>query len=83
MGMRRVLLACLSLLLLLMLIELETPCLGDHGYNKLISRSSSEINSLKPHKAFKGSEDHKNGDDNAFGAEMRKVNTGPNPLHNR
>ncbi|CAL5420577.1 unnamed protein product [Camellia sinensis] len=87
MGLRKEYLTCLSLLLLLMLmIEFKTPCFAD-GFNKF-SRfkggSVSETNSLKPHRGFKGNNaDYKNGDDGVFGAQKRKVYTGPNPLHNR
>ncbi|KAH7844425.1 hypothetical protein Vadar_027858 [Vaccinium darrowii] len=84
--MKRSELACLSLLLLMMLIELEitTPCLADNKFSKFKGRSQSDLNSLKHQKDFKGKE-HKNGVqfDDVFGAEKRKVYTGPNPLHNR
>ncbi|KAL7225527.1 hypothetical protein ACSBR1_020822 [Camellia fascicularis] len=80
MGMRK-LLACLSLLLL-MLIELETPCFAE--LSRFKGRSDSKMNSLKPHnKGFKGNADKNGEDDDAFGAQKRKVYTGPNPLHNR
>ncbi|KAB1222178.1 hypothetical protein CJ030_MR2G023441 [Morella rubra] len=83
MGLRTEL-ACLSLLLL-MLLQLETPCLagGSGRFSSLKggSGSGSEINPVKPHGAYKGNAD-KDADE-IFGADKRKVYTGPNPLHNR
>ncbi|KAL6988048.1 hypothetical protein U1Q18_013795 [Sarracenia purpurea var. burkii] len=88
MSMRKEL-ACLSLLLLI-LIELLTPCFGD-GNNKEFSRfkggvGSDQRNSQKGFKGNSGNKKHSNGDgddDDVFGGEKRKVYTGPNPLHNR
>lgn len=85
MGLRTEL-ACLSLLLL-MLLQLETPCLagGSGRFSSLKggsgSGSGSEINPVKPHGAYKGNAD-KDADE-IYGADKRKVYTGPNPLHNR
>lgn len=89
MGMKRTELACLSLLLvMMMLIELEitAPCFADssNGYNKFsrFKGRSHHTNSLKTHQDFKELNGDTNGGD-VFGAEKRKVSTGPNPLHNR
>lgn len=39
--------------------------------------------SMKAHKGSTRNSDSDDDDDEIFGAEMRKVYTGPNPLHNR
>ncbi|PSS15741.1 CLE22p like [Actinidia chinensis var. chinensis] len=83
--------ACLSLLLVLMLIDLETcSCFaeGGHIYNEFKGGSdiSHEMNSpIKTHKDLRGNVDGGGGGGGGgvFGAEKRKVYTGPNPLHNR
>ena len=80
----RIELACLSLLLL-MLVQLDTPCFAE-GIGRFsrfkVGSSSSELNPVKPHGGFKGSNANKDSDE-IFGADKRKVYTGPNPLHNR
>ena len=83
MGVRKEL-ACLSLLLLLMLLQLQSSCFAE-GYGrfsgfKVGSGSGSE---LKPSGAFKGNPDKDKDGDEVFAAEKRRVYTGPNPLHNR
>ena len=88
-------LACLSLLLL-MLLGLETcSCFADGNIHKKFKGGSDDIshdkmNSLKkPHKDFmrgnivNPNKDGDGGGGDVFGAEKRKVYTGPNPLHNR
>lgn len=81
MGLRTEL-ACLSLLLL-MLLQFETPCFaaGIGRFSRFKVGSSSELNPVKPHGGFKGNADKDS--EGIFGAEKRKVYTGPNPLHNR
>ncbi|KAG7962131.1 hypothetical protein I3843_09G050000 [Carya illinoinensis] len=83
MGLRTKL-ACLSLLLL-MLLQFEAPCFADGAgrfYRSFKGGSGSEHNSVKPHgTGFRGNAD-KDADE-IFGADKRKVYTGPNPLHNR
>ncbi|XAR48296.1 hypothetical protein NMG60_11031061 [Bertholletia excelsa] len=79
MGMKREL-ACLYLLLLI-LIELETPCLAA-GFSKFGFKGGSG-SVMKTHKCFNGNAGKGGECDDAFGAEKRKVYTGPNPLHNR
>ncbi|XVE60955.1 hypothetical protein DITRI_Ditri06bG0002400 [Diplodiscus trichospermus] len=80
-------LACMSLLLL-MLLQFETPCYAG-VYDKLNRfKAGSGAGRLSPNfkshaHGFKGSNTAKDGTDNIFGAEQRKVYTGPNPLHNR
>ncbi|EOY08782.1 Uncharacterized protein TCM_023923 [Theobroma cacao] len=78
-------LACLSLLLL-MLLQFETPCFAgvyDHNHNRFRAGSGASLSpNFKSQGGFKGSNTAKDGDD-IFGAEQRKVYTGPNPLHNR
>ncbi|WCJ33324.1 hypothetical protein M5689_014694 [Euphorbia peplus] len=84
--------ACFSLRLLILLVltiisELETPCFAA----KFTSFKYANDNGLHHHQhphhhhhhfpsSFKGS--HQDSDQ-VFGAEKRKVYTGPNPLHNR
>ncbi|KMT15206.1 hypothetical protein BVRB_3g063170 [Beta vulgaris subsp. vulgaris] len=90
-------LACLSLLLLIILIfKTPTFAVGYGRFNKFRSGfySSSEINHGKHqpgHKSLSssssttnkaGNAEDQNGDD-IFGADKRKIHTGPNPLHNR
>ena len=77
-------LACLSLLLL-MLLQFETPCYaGVHDkLNRFKAGSGAGLSpNFKSQGGFKGSNTGKDGDD-IFGSEQRKVYTGPNPLHNR
>ncbi|KAG2683638.1 hypothetical protein I3843_10G041600 [Carya illinoinensis] len=76
-------LACLSLLLL-MILQLETPCLaaGSTGrLNRFKGGSGFQVNPVKPHGGITGNAE-KDADE-IFGADKRKVYTGPNPLHNR
>ena len=87
MGVLRRELACLYLLLLLIMSPLETPCYAV-GYGKFSSFRGGSSSELKNNPAksnniggLKGNAD-KEGNE-IFGAEKRKVYTGPNPLHNR
>ncbi|OIW15489.1 hypothetical protein TanjilG_32893 [Lupinus angustifolius] len=45
--------------------------------------SSSELKSSEFHVGVQGNKADKNIGDQVFGADKRKVYTGPNPLHNR
>ncbi|XVF07085.1 hypothetical protein REPUB_Repub06bG0107100 [Reevesia pubescens] len=79
-------LACLSLLLLL-LLQFETPCnAAPNGKLNRFKAGSGAGWLSTPHfksqGGFKGSNTGKDGED-IFGTEKRKVYTGPNPLHNR
>ncbi|GMH20218.1 hypothetical protein Nepgr_022059 [Nepenthes gracilis] len=74
--------------LLLVLLPLERPFFADgHGrFNKVRSGSSStELRRVKSHGFFFRGNAEKNagGDDDMFDDDKRKINTGPNPLHNR
>ncbi|OAY40195.1 hypothetical protein MANES_09G003300v8 [Manihot esculenta] len=91
MGFRRKL-ACLYLLLLIM-SQLETPCsaVGYGKFSRFKGRSASASASDHHHHhlslensngVFKGKNSNKDPDE-IFGAEKRKIYTGPNPLHNR
>ncbi|GMN53147.1 hypothetical protein TIFTF001_022291 [Ficus carica] len=81
-------LACLSLLLLLMLLlHLESNACFAEGYigkstgrfrRSAISSKSHELSRVKSQTQV----GFKDGDE-VFGVEKRKVYTGPNPLHNR
>lgn len=90
MGVLRRELACLSLLLLLLLSvmsQLETPCHAV-GYGKFSGVKGGSGSELKNNPAMSdsigGLKRNANKDGNEiFGAEKRKVYTGPNPLHNR
>lgn len=87
MGLRKLELACFSVLLL-MLLQLEsgtTPCFADKYENKFSFNGGSDKNSFKARDGFKKIPSKKDGDgdDEIFGGEKRKVYTGPNPLHNR
>ncbi|KAJ7976580.1 Clavata3/ESR (CLE) protein [Quillaja saponaria] len=84
----------LFLLLLLRLLELQTPCyaaagtIGKGRVDKLRGGTSvGNSEQLKPVKSQTniGPKDNADNDhgDKIFGAEKRKVYTGPNPLHNR
>ncbi|XWS43011.1 hypothetical protein CRYUN_Cryun16bG0063900 [Craigia yunnanensis] len=78
-------LACFSLLLL-MLLQFETPCYAGvyDKLNRFKAGSGARLSpNFKSHGGFKGSNTAKDGADDFFGAEQRKVYTGPNPLHNR
>lgn len=78
-----------------MVFQLEaTQCFaqGHHEQGNKFSSFSFRVGSSPPidhsMKAHKGSRtnsdsDDDDDDDEIFGAEMRKVYTGPNPLHNR
>ncbi|WOH06350.1 hypothetical protein DCAR_0625776 [Daucus carota subsp. sativus] len=80
--------ACFSLLLLTMLLHLQFtiyPCRVDaSNENTHKSRSfkpaAAATSNNKIKKGFFGKVD---GEDEIFGSDKRKVNTGPNPLHNR
>ncbi|XVE95741.1 hypothetical protein REPUB_Repub02eG0125500 [Reevesia pubescens] len=79
-------LACLSLLLL-MLLQFETRCYAG-VYDKLNRFKVGSGAGLSPpfkspQGGFKGSNTGRKDGDGIFGAEQRKVYTGPNPLHNR
>ncbi|XVF47279.1 hypothetical protein PTKIN_Ptkin03bG0096900 [Pterospermum kingtungense] len=86
------LLLLLLLLLLLFQLESSTPAhdhgSATHGGFKPLSASSQQFRPVQhqPHGGF-GAGNHvhkvKDGDDEVFGGEKRKVYTGPNPLHNR
>lgn len=77
-------LACLSilLLLLLLLLQFETPCYAgvDDKLNRFKAGSGG---GLSPNFQSQGQGKVGGGGDGIFGAEKRKVYTGPNPLHNR
>jgi hypothetical protein len=75
-------------LLLLILLQLEAPCFADGSRRFTRFKGGSSGSELNPgpgselnHGGFKGNAG-KDGDE-IFGAEKRKVYTGPNPLHNR
>ncbi|XP_052173701.1 uncharacterized protein LOC127789011 [Diospyros lotus] len=80
-------LACLSLILLMLIeLELSSPCFAEGYYNRFKGGTGgggggSSAASPKPQKGFKRSNGDQ--DDDLFGADKRKVYTGPNPLHNR
>ena len=67
-----------------MILQLKTPCYAD-GYGKFnrIFKRSAPSTTLKTYGGFEGKNADKNGGDDVFGAEKRRVYTGPNPLHNR
>ncbi|KAJ6300658.1 hypothetical protein OIU76_021455 [Salix suchowensis] len=81
-------LACFYLLLLLIIMsQLEAPCYAV-GHGRFGSSNGGSISELKNSPArstniggLKGNADKDGGE--IFGAEKRKVYTGPNPLHNR
>ncbi|KAJ6316825.1 hypothetical protein OIU78_019997 [Salix suchowensis] len=75
------------LLLLLIMSQLEAPCYAV-GHGRFGSSNGGSISELKNSPArstniggLKGNADKDGGE--IFGAEKRKVYTGPNPLHNR
>jgi len=79
----------LFLLLLLLLLLSTTPCHAAARkvrFERFKGASSSSASEFKPfnfHGAdLQGNSAHKEGDQ-VFGADKRKVYTGPNPLHNR
>ncbi|KAL3533513.1 hypothetical protein ACH5RR_007034 [Cinchona calisaya] len=78
-------LACLSLLLL-MLFQLATiKCYAEDQQGEFSSFRVGYVPSPS-HKDFKRNADKEDGsppDNEIFGADKRKVYTGPNPLHNR
>ena len=87
---RKTELACLLSLLLLVLLHLESSACFAEGYNGKYERfrSHHQLNNAKSQNGFKGNinaQDYnkKDGGDEVFGVEKRKVYTGPNPLHNR
>lgn len=72
-------LSCFFCFLLLILAQWEINlCYAKRDQNAPFSA----MNSVKIHKGSKGNAMKKDGNE-IFGAEMRKVYTGPNPLHNR
>lgn len=80
-------LACFSLLLLMLLhLQITTPCCAANKFSRFKSEaaaaasSNSDKSTTSINGRFKGKE--LDGDE-IFGADKRKVNTGPNPLHNR
>ncbi|KAE8704381.1 Aldolase superfamily protein [Hibiscus syriacus] len=74
-------LACMSLLLL-MLLQFQTRCSAGL-YDELDRFKPISGAGLSPKVGeLEGSNTGEDGDD-IFGAEKRKVYTGPNPLHNR
>lgn len=87
-------LACLSLLLLIILIfKTPTFAVGYGRFNKFrtgfSSPSSSEVNNhgkqqqQQPKNGHKSLSSSENYGDDIFGGDKRKIHTGPNPLHNR
>ncbi|KAG8649009.1 hypothetical protein MANES_08G060951v8 [Manihot esculenta] len=85
MGLKREL-ACISLLLLLIMSQLETPpfAVGYGKFSRFKSESASDhhLSPTNSNGVFRGKNANKDSDE-IFGAEKRKVYTGPNPLHNR
>ena len=92
MGLKREeLLVCLSILLLIM-SQLQTSCFAV-GYGKFSrfkggsGSASSDHHQLSTsansNGVFRGKAHNDKNSDEIFGAEKRKVYTGPNPLHNR
>ncbi|KAJ0042720.1 hypothetical protein Pint_18506 [Pistacia integerrima] len=67
----------------MLLLQLETPCYAE-GFAKFSRFKAGPGNSHSQHTSVRGFKAHpvKKGDE-VFGAEKRKVYTGPNPLHNR
>ncbi|KAE9599750.1 hypothetical protein Lalb_Chr14g0365681 [Lupinus albus] len=72
----------ISLLLLVLLLS-TTPCITAEKNRFKGGSSSSKLKSSEYHVEFQGNKADKYGGDQVFGAEERKVYTGPNPLHNR
>ncbi|GKV17324.1 hypothetical protein SLEP1_g27842 [Rubroshorea leprosula] len=85
-SLRSRVLASFSLLLLMMLLQLESiPCYGAVLYEKssrFKGGSASGISAFKSQGRFKVKNNAAK-DDEIFGAGKRSVFTGPNPLHNR
>ncbi|OWM78894.1 hypothetical protein CDL15_Pgr003065 [Punica granatum] len=95
-SLHSVLLLVLLLLLLLCCTQHVVPCSAAydlygsgrsyrlHGRSRFSSPSSSSSR-LNTGNAIRGDDAAKGGDssDGVFGAEKRRVYTGPNPLHNR
>ena len=79
-------LACLSLLLMIILIFKNPAFAVGYGrFNKFgTGFSSSEVNhgKQKQKQVYKSGNVEENGG-NFFGDDKRKIHTGPNPLHNR
>ncbi|ESW34062.1 hypothetical protein PHAVU_001G120900 [Phaseolus vulgaris] len=77
----------LFLLLLLLLLLSTTPCHAAAGKARFERfKGGSSASQFKPFNFrgadLQGNSAHKEGDQ-VFGADKRKVYTGPNPLHNR
>ncbi|KAL1531380.1 CLAVATA3/ESR-RELATED 17 [Salvia divinorum] len=76
----------MCLLLLLLLLLLENPCFAD-GSSRFVQGNKKGLSSnpARIHRThYKGVvADEDNVGDEVFGAEKRRVYTGPNPLHNR
>ncbi|KAI4348584.1 hypothetical protein L6164_009292 [Bauhinia variegata] len=80
-GKKQMALVILSLILLA-LLQLRTPC-NAAGKSRFKIASTSHLKPSKFHGGLKGNADNKDKSDDLFGADKRKVHTGPNPLHNR
>ncbi|KAH6818686.1 CLAVATA3/ESR-RELATED 17 [Perilla frutescens var. frutescens] len=80
---------CFCLLLLLIVLVLENPCFADGSsrFNQGKKGSPSNLNPARiiDQNRYKGINipDKDVVRDDVFGAEKRRVYTGPNPLHNR
>lgn len=82
--MRLMSLACFFWLLLLVLFLFQISFAADE-YSKSQSFRTGSATNLNPFQA-KGSSKENSGEDDSeavLGDEKRKINTGPNPLHNR
>lgn len=77
----------ISLLLLMLLLLSTTPCntAEKARFDRFKGGSSSfGLKSSELHGGLQGNSANKHGGgDQVFGADKRKVYTGPNPLHNR
>ncbi|GAA0173782.1 hypothetical protein LIER_27329 [Lithospermum erythrorhizon] len=81
---RRSQLACLCLLLLLlMLSHLERPCYAHKGKNGIFSNVKGGYSRTEMDTTFKFHGNSEKNGNQKFEDEMRKVKSGPNPLHNR
>lgn len=74
-------------LALLTLSQFTAPCLaGKSRFHSFKPTSASSASQLKPFDsppAFRANTNDKDDEQDIFGADKRKVYTGPNPLHNR